>query len=144
MILPTFVEAIRTIFFRKIKNDWESRVENERVAMEAQRNSMRQMYGTFDQINNKEFNEKVDRISRVKSSDGTFLSFNINKLRAAIEWSIIGHEKDASADVILHEVINTIFDCVSAVEIADALIMASSSYIEFDPAYNYVAAQLSL
>jgi ribonucleoside-diphosphate reductase alpha chain len=119
-------------------------VENERVAMEAQRNSMRQMYGTFDQINNKEFNEKVDRISRVKSSDGTFLSFNINKLRAAIEWSIIGHEKDASADVILHEVINTIFDGVSAVEIADALIMASSSYIEFDPAYNYVAAQLSL
>ena len=46
--------------------------------------------------------------------------------------------------MILQEVINTIFDGVSSREIADALIMATSSFIERDPAYNYVAAQLLL
>ncbi len=86
----------------------------------------------------------MERIARVKSPDGTFLSFNVNELRASIEWACIGHEKEVSVDLILQEVINTIFDGVSSREIADALIMAASSFIERDPAYNYVAAQLLL
>ncbi len=90
------------------------------------------------------FSDKLDRLARVKSPDGTFLSFNINELRASIEWALSGHENAASADLILQEVINTIFDGVSSREIADALIMAASSFIEKDPAYNYAAAQLLL
>ena len=95
-------------------------------------------------INEKEFNDKVERIGRVKSPDGTFLSFNVNELRASIEWACLGHEESVSADLVLQEVINTIFDGISSREIADALIMAASSFIENDPAYNYVAAQLLL
>lgn len=114
--------------------------------MEAQRNNISgQAYAGFGSVpNTKEYNNKVDRIARVKAQDGTFLSFNINELRASIEWAVMGHEKDVSVDLIFHEVINTIFDGVSSREIADALIMATATFIERDPAYNYVAAQLLL
>jgi ribonucleoside-diphosphate reductase alpha chain len=114
--------------------------------MEAQRNNMGGTnYVPFDHtVNNKELNTKLERITRVKSVDGTFLSFNVNELRASIEWACQKHAQHVSADSILQEVINTIFDGVSVKELADALIMASSSFIEVDPSYNYVAAQLLL
>ena len=112
--------------------------------MEAQRNNMNgQAFTAFGAMPNaKEFNDKLERIARVKSPDGTFLTFNVSALRASIEWAILGHEKDVSGDLIFQEVINTIFDGVSSKEIADALILAASSCIEKEPAYNYVAAQL--
>lgn len=114
--------------------------------MEAQRNNMGGTnYVPFDHtVNNKELNTKLERITRVKSVDGTFLSFNVNELRASIEWACQKHAQHVSADSILQELINTIFDGVSVKELADALIMASSSFIEVDPSYNYVAAQLLL
>jgi ribonucleoside-diphosphate reductase alpha chain len=114
--------------------------------MEAQRNMMSgNSYTAFGAMPNiKECNDKLERITRVKDADGTFLSFNVNELRASIEWAILGHEKDVSVDLIFHEVINTIFDGVSSREIADALILATATFIERDPAYNYVAAQLLL
>ncbi len=113
--------------------------------MEAQRNNNNTNYNALGHnMNMKDFNDKVDKIARVKSPDGTFLSFNINELRASIEWSVKGHEKEVLVDLLLQEVINTIFDGISSREIADALIMATASFIERDPAYNYVAAQLAL
>ncbi len=112
--------------------------------MEAQRNNISNTHYLFADVNTKDFKDKLDRITRIKSADGTFLSFNINELRASIEWAIRGHEREVSADLVFHEVINTIFDGVSAKEISDALIMATSSFIERDPGYNYVAAQLLL
>lgn len=114
--------------------------------MEAQRNNMGgTTYVPFDHtVNSKELNNKLERITRVKSVDGTFLSFNVNELRASIDWACKKHAQHVSADFILQEVINTIFDGVSVKELADALIMASSSFIEVDPSYNYVAAQLLL
>ncbi len=113
--------------------------------METQKNNLGGAYVPFDHaINSKELTSKLERISRVKSADGTFLSFNINELRASIEWACRFHIPQANPDLILQEVVNTIFDGVSAKELADALIMASSAFIERDPAYNYVAAQLLL
>lgn len=114
--------------------------------MEAQRNNLGDKnFMSFDHaINSKELNSKIDRISRVKSNDGTLLSFNINELRASIDWACRNHLQSVTPDLILQEVINTIFDGISSKELADALIMASSSFIESDPAYNYVAAQLLL
>ncbi|CAN5126930.1 hypothetical protein BH09DEP1_BH09DEP1_3490 [soil metagenome] len=114
--------------------------------MEAQRNNLGGTdYVPFDHtVNSKELSSKLERITRVKSVDGTFLSFNVNELRASIDWACQKHVQHVSADLILQEVINTIFDGVSVKELADALIMASSSFIERDPSYNYVAAQLLL
>ena len=136
----------RHFFLKKRKKEDFTTVENERVAMEAQRNNMGgQSYAAFGAMPNaKEFKDKLERIVRVKAPDGTFLSFNVNELRASIEWAVLGHEKDVSVDLIFLEVINTIFDGVSSREIADALIMATATFIERDPAYNYVAAQLLL
>lgn len=114
--------------------------------MEAHRNvtQSRPLYRFDTMINTKEFKDKLERIMRVKSLDGTFLSFNVNELRASIEWAARGRENDVDTNVILQEVINIIFDGVSVREISDALIMASSAFIEKDPAYNYIAAQLLL
>ena len=117
---------------------------NERIIMEAQRNTISNAGYNFGNINVNEIKDKIDRIARVKAPDGTFLSFNVNELRSSIEWAIAGHEKDVNSDLILQEIINIIFDGVSSKEIADALIMATSSFIEKEPAYNYVAAQLLL
>lgn len=113
--------------------------------MEAQRNNIGGApHVPFDHVDtHKELASKLERIARVKAIDGTYLSFNINELRASIDWACQKHAQ-ASAEVILKEVINTIFDGVSVKELADALIMAASSFIEVDPAYNYVAAQLLL
>lgn len=119
-------------------------IDSERIVMETQRNNISNGLYPFDMKNTKEFKEKVERIARVKTPEGTFLSFNINELRASIEWATRGREQDINPDLILHEIINIIFDGVSSREIADALIMAASSFIEKDPAYNYVAAQLLL
>ena len=103
------------------------------------------MVATFGPVGTaKELKDKLDRIVRVKSVDGTYLSFNVNEIRASIEWAVLGNENSASVDLILQEVINIIFDGVSSREIADALIMASSSFIERDPIYSSVAAQLLL
>jgi|ERR1700733_4614184 len=114
--------------------------------MEAQRNKVgNSMVATFGPVGTaKELKDKLDRIVRVKSVDGTYLSFNVNEIRASIEWAVLGNENSASVDLILQEVINIIFDGVSSREIADALIMASSSFIERDPIYSSVAAQLLL
>ena len=64
--------------------------------MEAQRNNMSRsiIRHLVRMPNAKEFNDKLERIARVKSPDGTFLSFNVNELRASIEWAMLGHEKD--------------------------------------------------
>ena len=113
--------------------------------MEIQRNNIIQPPYPFDSmIETKEFKEKLERIERVKDVNGSFLTFNVQELRASIEWAMQGHEDAINADLILQEVINTIFDGISAKEISDALIMATATYIEKDPAYNYMAAQFLL
>ncbi len=76
--------------------------------------------------------------------DGSRESFDIQRIYRTIAWASQGHEALINADLIMQETIRNIYDGISANEISEALIMATTPFIEKDPAYGYVAAQLLL
>ncbi|MCH7902490.1 ribonucleoside-diphosphate reductase subunit alpha, partial [archaeon] len=78
----------------------------------------------------------------VKKSDGTTVIFDLKKLHATIDRVSKGHEKYIKPELISQEVIKNIYDGVSSDEIEKALILATSSFIEKDPSYSFVASKL--
>ncbi len=61
-----------------------------------------------------------------------------------IAWASKGHEAVISATLIIDETLKNIFHGMSTQAVEDALILATVSLIERDPAYGSVAAQLLL
>jgi ribonucleoside-diphosphate reductase alpha chain len=76
--------------------------------------------------------------------DGSSGLFDVNRIYKTIRWASIGHERFIDADAIVQETIRNIYDGISAAEISDALILGTVPFIEKEPAYGYVAAQLVL
>lgn len=70
--------------------------------------------------------------------------FDVAQLYDAIVWACARYDESVSIDLIAQEVVKTIFDGITPSEIEDALVLATVSYIERDPSYNYVAAQFLL
>lgn len=68
--------------------------------------------------------------------------FEIEKIRAAIIRAAGAYASDISVERIEKEVLKNIYDMVTTQELEQALIMAAVTYIEIDPAYDYVASQL--
>lgn len=81
---------------------------------------------------------------RVKKSDGRIALFNISKVNDVIRDAVKGLEENISVEKISKEVVKNIYDGVSVEEIEKALILASISFIEKDPAYNIVSSRLFL
>ena len=81
---------------------------------------------------------------KVKKREGRTSLFDINKVRKSIARAATGFEKDVSVDLTSKEVIKNVFDGIGTNEIEKALILASVSFIEKDPAYNYISANLFL
>ena len=81
---------------------------------------------------------------RVKKRDGRTILFDINKINQIIKDAVKGFEEDVSVEEISKEVIKNIYDGVSVDEIEKALILASISFIEKDPSYNFVSSKLFL
>lgn len=76
--------------------------------------------------------------------DGKRELFDVNRIYSVIAWASRGHETDINPDDIMQETVRNVFDGINASEISEALIMAAIAFIERDPAYGYVAAQLVL
>ena len=81
---------------------------------------------------------------RVKKRDGRIILFDINKINQMIKDAVKGFEEDVSVEKISKEVVKNIYDGVSVDEIEKALILASISFIEKDPSYNFVSSKLFL
>jgi ribonucleoside-diphosphate reductase alpha chain len=81
---------------------------------------------------------------RVHKRDGRTVLFELKKVKDTIGRVCKGFEGEVSADVIAKEVVKNIYDEVSTDEIEKALILATISFIERDPSYNFVGAQLFL
>jgi len=81
---------------------------------------------------------------KVKKSDKKIALFNINKVKKNLARASVGYEKEVSIDLISKEVIKNVFDGISTNEIEKALILSSVSFIEKDPSYNHVSANLFL
>ncbi len=80
----------------------------------------------------------------VLQHDGSRKVFDINRIYKTIAWASQGHQQDIDADAIMQETVRTIYDGISASELSEALILATVAFIEKDPAYGYMAAQLLL
>jgi ribonucleoside-diphosphate reductase alpha chain len=76
--------------------------------------------------------------------DGRRELFDVNRIYSVIAWASRGHEADINPDDIMQETVRNVFDGINASEISEALILAAIAFIERDPAYGYVAAQLVL
>ena len=81
---------------------------------------------------------------RVKKRDGRIILFDVNKINQMIKDAVKGFEEDVSVEKISKEVVKNIYDGVSVDEIEKALILASISFIEKDPSYNFVSSKLFL
>lgn len=80
----------------------------------------------------------------ITKRNGAVEAFDENKVRKSINRAAVGFEKDISIDLILQELHRTIYDGIVSNDFSKALIFAATSFIELDPAYNYVAARLFL
>lgn len=82
-------------------------------------------------------------ISVVKRNGGTEY-FDQEKILKAIARASKGFEQDIDTALILKELHRIIYDGVLTKDLSRALIMASTSFIEKDPAYNLLSARLFL
>ena len=80
----------------------------------------------------------------VKKRDGRTVMFDIKKISDTIKRVSKGFDTEISPELISKEVIKNIFDGISTEQIEKALILATISFIERDPSYNYASARLFL
>ena len=82
----------------------------------------------------------------VRARDGRVVLFDIAKLTRTIRDAAQGAAPAASiaVDEVARETIRNIYDGIASTEIEKALLLASASFIERDPAYSRLAARLFL
>ena len=71
-------------------------------------------------------------------------AFNLQKIYDTLAWANQGLNHNVDHDLIVHEVVKLMYNGISAKELADAIILGTTAYIERDPAYNFMAARLLL
>ena len=79
---------------------------------------------------------------KVLCKDGTRKPLELCRLRRTIEWASAEFESIINVDLILQETLKNIYDGITPIELADALILATVAFIERDPAYGYVTFRL--
>lgn len=84
----------------------------------------------------------LDPVLTITKADGAVQPLDMERLRRSIAWASRGYEGIIDAQCIVNETLRNIFDGVSHHEVAEALILATSAFIEQDPAYGFVASRL--
>jgi ribonucleoside-diphosphate reductase alpha chain len=89
-------------------------------------------------------NQEKARLGRlkVKKSDGTYVLFDINKVKESIEFAIKGYESYVSIDSIMKEFVKNIHDNITTADIQKALVLSTIAFIEKDSSYNYVSGRI--
>lgn len=77
----------------------------------------------------------------VRLDDGVPVPFDAKRIRRRFEAACEGLP-DCEPEVLLDEVMKSVFDGISVAEIYRAMILAARSRIEIDPSYDIVAARL--
>jgi len=78
----------------------------------------------------------------VSLADGELHPFDMLKMQASLAWACRGYEQAVSLELLQQEVMRNIFNNISVTELAEAQILAATTFIEKDPAYSTVAARL--
>ncbi len=88
--------------------------------------------------------EKQSRPMGLVKRSGAAVVFDMDKVVATIHRCAQGVLDDIDINVLLAELQRTIFDGIGAGDLERALILASTAFIERDPAYNVLATRLYL
>lgn len=80
----------------------------------------------------------------VKKRNGQLAPFDPEKVRASLLRACSGVEREISIDTLYQEIVRNIYNNVTTQEIEKALVLAASSFIEQDTAYDKVATRLLL
>ncbi|MCL5875823.1 MAG: ribonucleoside-diphosphate reductase subunit alpha [Candidatus Dependentiae bacterium] len=78
----------------------------------------------------------------ITRANNSIEELSVTKLQDVLYWAARGYEKEIEINIILEEVLKNVFDNINPEQLADALILAASAFIERDPAYSSVAARL--
>ncbi len=80
----------------------------------------------------------------VRKSDGRTVLFNVMKVDRTVRRCAEDLGDDIAIDLVVREVIHNVYDEIPTDRISLALVMASASFIERDPAYARLASRLLL
>ncbi|MBS1988329.1 ribonucleoside-diphosphate reductase subunit alpha [Candidatus Dependentiae bacterium] len=83
-------------------------------------------------------------IVQVSKRNGSLVPFEKEKIIKTIQRAAKGFEQSVSIELIFSELIKIIYDKISTRDLEKALVLATVSFIERDPAYSYVSARLFL
>ncbi|MBI4173685.1 MAG: ribonucleoside-diphosphate reductase subunit alpha [Candidatus Aenigmarchaeota archaeon] len=80
---------------------------------------------------------------KVRKRNGSIALFDVNRITETIRRAADGLV-GISADLVSKEAVRNIYDGVTTEEIEKALVLATASFIERDPAYSYLASRFYL
>ena len=80
----------------------------------------------------------------VAKRDGRKVLFSAKKVEQSILHAANGLSDDIETGLLIREVINNVYDGIPTSQIEQALVLATSAFIERDPAYDYLAGRLLL
>jgi ribonucleoside-diphosphate reductase alpha chain len=105
---------------------------------------LNQMPQGYAHVENNAHDDAFNKALSIKKKDGAVEALDLAKMKQTIAWACGDYIDQINIDLIMEEAMRNIFDGISARELEDALILSTCSFIERDPAYNFVAAQLLL
>ena len=82
------------------------------------------------------------RTYTVRDADGMQHTLDNAKLHKTIVWAAGAYVSAIDVQGVVDETIKNIFDGVTSTELADALVLATSAFMELDPAYGYTSGRL--
>lgn len=89
------------------------------------------------------YTQEASHFSVIKRN-GISVGFDIHKIRRTLQRAANALETTVDIDLMVKEVVKNIYDGVSTQEIEKALVLAATSFIEFDPDYDTLATRLLL
>ena len=88
-------------------------------------------------------NARLGKLTLTKR-DGRTVLLNVKKIDEAIQRASDGLGDEIEVDRVVREVVKNVYDGVATEHLQQALVLASASFIERDPAYSWLAARLLL
>ena len=86
--------------------------------------------------------QKLYESYTVVKRNGNAFPLDISLIRQAIVWASKGHKDVVDINAVVEETLKNIFNGIGSRELEDAHVLATIAFMERDPAYGYVAAQL--
>jgi ribonucleoside-diphosphate reductase alpha chain len=133
----TDVEQVQDFVELELMKRGHYRVARRYIVYRAEHEKIRSLQPTT------EMDEEVASTPRlqVKLQDGVRVPFDARRIRNRFEVACAGLP-ECDVELILEEVMKSVYDDISVAEIYRAMILAARSRIECDPAYDMVASRL--